>query len=76
MQREMHWTAHVEGGPRRVNHAAIVHRDFIYSFGGYCSGEDGQDTKPIDVHVLSTGKEVLCSASLCTILKARFDGGT
>lgn len=70
----MHWTAHVEGGPRRVNHAAVAYKELIYSFGGYCSGEDGQDTRPIDVHVLNTGEKVLCGSSVCTTVKARFDG--
>ncbi|CAI5453235.1 unnamed protein product [Caenorhabditis angaria] len=48
------WTVHLEGGPRRVNHAAIAINSDIFSFGGYCSG-DGQDQRQfIDVHVLDT----------------------
>ena len=44
----------LEGGPRRVNHAAVAIGDKIYSFGGYCTGEDYETTRPIDVHVLDT----------------------
>ncbi|KAL5009179.1 hypothetical protein ScPMuIL_014760 [Solemya velum] len=51
MQR---WTIHLEGGPRRVNHAAVAIGEFIYSFGGYCTGEDYETTRPMDVHVLNT----------------------
>ena len=28
--------------------------DFIYSFGGYCSGEDYKSNNPIDIHILNT----------------------
>ncbi|KAL8611969.1 hypothetical protein ACOMHN_062598 [Nucella lapillus] len=49
-----YWTVRLEGGPRRVNHAAITAGLRIFSFGGYCSGEDYEQTKPIDVHVLNT----------------------
>lgn len=41
-------------GPRRVNHASVAIDDFIYSFGGYCSGEDYRSSRPMDVHVLNT----------------------
>lgn len=50
----MHWTIHLEGGPRRVNHAAVAIGDQIFSFGGYCSGEVQCRNEPIDVHVLNT----------------------
>lgn len=50
----MYWIVHLEGGPRRVNHTAVVVGDFIYSFGGYCSGEDYRSFITIDVHVLNT----------------------
>ena len=53
MQR---WTVHLEGGPRRVNHAAVAIDVRIYSFGGYCTGEDYETTRPMDVHVLNTCK--------------------
>uniref|UniRef100_A0A8R1HQR6 Kelch domain-containing protein 3 n=1 Tax=Caenorhabditis japonica TaxID=281687 RepID=A0A8R1HQR6_CAEJA len=48
------WTVHLEGGPRRVNHAAVCVGSRIYSFGGYCSGEVTEDKDPLDVHVLDT----------------------
>lgn len=50
----MRWTVHIEGGPRRVNHAAVSIGDKIYSFGGYCSTEEYKDWEPIPVHVLDT----------------------
>ncbi|VVC89265.1 unnamed protein product [Leptidea sinapis] len=50
----MMWTVHTEGGPRRVNHAAVSVGDKIYSFGGYCSTEDYKDWEVIPVHVLDT----------------------
>jgi len=50
----LRWTIRLEGGPRRVNHAAVAIGDKIYSFGGYCTGEDYENTRPIDVHVLDT----------------------
>jgi alkylated DNA repair dioxygenase AlkB len=37
-----------------VNHAAVSIGDYIYSFGGYCSGEDYRLTRPMDVHMLNT----------------------
>ncbi|XP_013382215.1 kelch domain-containing protein 3 [Lingula anatina] len=48
------WTVHLEGGPRRVNHAAVNLKDEIYSFGGYCTGEDYETRRPMDIHVLNT----------------------
>lgn len=36
----MYWLAHLEGGPRRVNHTAVAIGDYIWSYGGYCSNED------------------------------------
>lgn len=50
----MYWTVHLEGGPRRVNHAAVVVGDKIYSFGGYCTGENYCIKRPMDIHVLNT----------------------
>lgn len=50
----MKWTAHIEGGPMRVNHAAVSIGDQIYSFGGYCSTEEFQDWEPIPVYVMDT----------------------
>uniref|UniRef100_A0A915Q2G9 DUF4110 domain-containing protein n=1 Tax=Setaria digitata TaxID=48799 RepID=A0A915Q2G9_9BILA len=50
----MYWTITIEGGPKRVNHAAVALNDQIYSFGGYCSGELYDGSQPVDVHVLDT----------------------
>ncbi|XP_075224636.1 kelch domain-containing protein 3 [Lycorma delicatula] len=50
----MYWTVHLEGGPRRVNHAAVAVGDKIYSFGGYCTGENYRNRRPMDIHVLNT----------------------
>lgn len=50
----MHWTWHLEGGPRRVNHAAVAINHTIYSFGGYCTTDDYSTFKPMDVHALNT----------------------
>uniref|UniRef100_A0A2A4K149 Kelch domain-containing protein 3 n=1 Tax=Heliothis virescens TaxID=7102 RepID=A0A2A4K149_HELVI len=50
----MRWTVHIEGGPMRVNHAAVCIGEKIYSFGGYCSTEEYKDWEPIPVHVLDT----------------------
>ncbi|XP_055836798.1 kelch domain-containing protein 3 [Episyrphus balteatus] len=50
----MHWTVRLDGGPRRVNHAAVSVGEFIYSFGGYCTGGDYKIYESIDVHILNT----------------------
>eukprot|EP00096_Caligus_rogercresseyi_P002281 TRINITY_DN14367_c0_g1_i1.p1 TRINITY_DN14367_c0_g1~~TRINITY_DN14367_c0_g1_i1.p1 ORF type:complete len:398 (+),score=93.60 TRINITY_DN14367_c0_g1_i1:49-1242(+) len=50
----MWWTLKNTGGPRRVNHAGVAIGDKIYSFGGYCTGENYKDEKPIDVFILNT----------------------
>ena len=50
----MYWSIHLEGGPRRVNHAAVGLGGKIYSFGGYCSGENYEIKRPLDVFVLDT----------------------
>ncbi|XP_030379049.1 kelch domain-containing protein 3 [Scaptodrosophila lebanonensis] len=49
----MLWTVHLDGGPQRVNHAAVGVGDLIYSFGGYCTGDDYRFNEAIDVHVLN-----------------------
>lgn len=75
VSREMYWTVHLEGGPRRVNHAAAPVDDLIYSFGGYNTGENYYEYRAMDVHVLSTGwflyfiKFSLCC---CTFDKVQF----
>lgn len=50
----MMWTVSLEGGPQRVNHAAVAVGDKIYSFGGYCTGENYNTLRNMDVHVLET----------------------
>ncbi len=51
----MRWTVYLEGGPRRVNHAAAAVGKLIFSFGGYCTGDNYKDRcVPIDVFVLNT----------------------
>jgi len=50
----MRWTHYSEGAPQRVNHAACRIRDCIYSFGGYCTGDDYETFRPIDVFRLYT----------------------
>jgi len=50
----MWWTVHIEGGPRRVNHAAVSIGERVFSFGGYCIGDNYQEQRPIDVFVLNT----------------------
>lgn len=51
----MYWTVSLHGGPQRVNHAAVIIGEKVYSFGGYCSGENYHVQRPIDVHILNTG---------------------
>lgn len=58
----LRWTVHLEGGPRRVNHAAVAVGHRVYSFGGYCSGEDYETLRQIDVHIFNAGKLVLGTA--------------
>lgn len=53
---KMRWTVNLEGGPKRVNHAACAIGDKIYSVGGYCSGEVRSRLAPIDVFGLDTSQ--------------------
>ncbi|XP_042222819.1 kelch domain-containing protein 3-like [Homarus americanus] len=50
----MLWTVELEGGPQRVNHAAVPVGEKIYSFGGYCTGENYRTIRNMDVHILDT----------------------
>lgn len=50
----MRWITHIVGGPKRVNHAAVAVGHKIYSFGGYCTGENSREYTSMDVHVLNT----------------------
>lgn len=52
----MWWTLHLDGGPRRVNHASVAIGDKIFSFGGYCSGSGYAAKDDIDIFMLDTGK--------------------
>lgn len=61
----LRWAVHLEGGPRRVNHAAVAVGHKVYSFGGYCSGEDYETLRQIDVHVFNAGKHLLPPAAPC-----------
>eukprot|EP00066_Takifugu_rubripes_P028453 XP_011617719.1 PREDICTED: kelch domain-containing protein 3 [Takifugu rubripes] len=61
----LRWSVHLEGGPRRVNHAAVAVGHKVFSFGGYCSGEDYETLRQIDVHIFNTeanssGCDLLC----------------
>ncbi|KAL3068030.1 hypothetical protein niasHT_038020 [Heterodera trifolii] len=51
----MRWVLNLDGGPRRVNHAALAIGDKIYSFGGYAASDplDSQSDF-IDIHMLNT----------------------
>ncbi|GLH02669.1 hypothetical protein R5R35_001086 [Gryllus longicercus] len=49
----MHWTLHLNGAPRRVEHAAVALGDKIYFIGGYCETEV-DFKKPIVVNLLNT----------------------
>ncbi|CAL8080714.1 unnamed protein product [Orchesella dallaii] len=69
---QMHWTVHIEGGPKRVNHAAVVVGHTIYSFGGYCTDENYSIQRPIDVHILQPGRN---DQTACRVLY-RFDTKT
>ena len=50
----MKWTVHIEGGPRRVNHAAVAVGGRIFSFGGYCTGDNYKEAHPIDIFCLNS----------------------
>lgn len=49
----MHWIQCIENGPRRVNHAASVLNNLIFSFGGYTNGEDYTRVSPIDIQIFN-----------------------
>ena len=44
----------ISGGPRRVNHAACSVGEAVFSFGGYCTGDNYKDIRPIDIFVLNS----------------------
>ncbi|XP_026692479.2 kelch domain-containing protein 3 [Ciona intestinalis] len=57
------WTVSLEGGPRRVNHAAVIVNHRIFMFGGYCMGEDYNKLRPIDTYALNTYSYRWCKIS-------------
>ncbi|XP_028969148.1 kelch domain-containing protein 3 [Galendromus occidentalis] len=48
------WIAHIRGGPKRVNHSAVLVGDTIFVFGGFCTGGNYFSAEPIDVFKLNT----------------------
>lgn len=68
----LRWSVHLEGGPRRVNHAAVAVGHRVYSFGGYCSGEDYETLRQIDVHVFNTGEVGQCMLLLSGFMFIEF----
>ena len=48
------WTHMLRNAPKKVNHASACVGHYIYSFGGYCSGEPFDIHSPIEVHRLNT----------------------
>ena len=65
-----HWIISLDGGPRRVNHSAVLIEHKIYMFGGYCSSLDYKQSIPIDVHVLNTCKYcVICLKQVIITVK-------
>ena len=53
----MQWTVRTEDGPHRVNHAAVCVKDrYIFSFGGFYSGDEYSRLEKIDVHIFDLGE--------------------
>ena len=52
------WTINVDGGPRRVNHASVgvPEKRLVFSFGGYCTGDDYNLIEKMDVHVFNASE--------------------
>ena len=62
----MWWTLEIEGGPRRVNHAAVSVRDnYVFSFGGYCTGEEYFKLEKMDINIFVLSKYHLRVYGLC-----------
>lgn len=48
----MRWTLEFDGGPRRVNHASVSVRErCVFSFGGYCTGDEYAKLDKMDIHI-------------------------
>lgn len=50
------WISRLGGGPRRVNHAAVLLGNSMYMIGGYFTGLQFSTNDVIDVFVFSLGK--------------------
>ena len=51
----MEWLYTLKDAPKRVNHAAVIIDEKIYSFGGYINGGNFEDTTVlIDIFFLDT----------------------
>lgn len=65
----MRWTHRSNAAPKKVNHASVLFDDFIYVFGGYCSGQDFEQHQPIEVNRFNT--RTMQWANLTDIYKYR-----
>ena len=53
----MQWTLEAGDGPRRVNHAAVSVQDrYVFSFGGFYSGDEYSSLEKMDVHIFDLSK--------------------
>ncbi len=77
----MLWTVNVEGGPRRVNHAAVglEEKQLVFSFGGYFTGDEYNHIEKMDVHIFSAGEfstvlffNVKSEVCVCSQLQKRY----
>ena len=59
------WTAHLNRGPRRSYHAAVIVENKVFSFGG----EDSNDSDHTEVHVFNTVS--LCWMKLSPVTPGR-----
>lgn len=60
LQENMWWTLEIDGGPRRVNHASVSIRDrYVFSFGGYCTGEEYINLDKMDIHIFDLSMNIL-----------------
>ena len=53
----MRWTMQAENGPCRVNHAAVSVQDrYIFSFGGFHTGDEYSKLEKMDIHIFDLSK--------------------